>query len=105
MPMTVVITRDVEARYRGFLGSAMLELSSGVYAHPRLSAGVRVRLWNVLSDWHGQLQQGSIVMTWNDTAANGGLGLLALGEPPKKIVPHDAMLLVKRDLRETEFPR
>jgi hypothetical protein len=23
MPMVVVITRDVEARYRGFLGSAM----------------------------------------------------------------------------------
>ena len=27
MPMVVIITRDVEARYRGFLGSAMLELA------------------------------------------------------------------------------
>ena len=34
MPMVVIITRDVEARYRGFIGSAMLELGPGVYAHP-----------------------------------------------------------------------
>lgn len=99
MPMVVVITRDVEARYRGFLGSAMLELSAGVYAHPRMSAGVRNRVWDVLCDWYGQLQRGSIVMTWADSSANGGLGLLSLGEPPKEIVPHDAMLLVRRPLR------
>ena len=30
MPLTMVITRDVEDRYRGFLGSAMLELAPGV---------------------------------------------------------------------------
>ncbi|WP_186389325.1 MULTISPECIES: type I-E CRISPR-associated endoribonuclease Cas2e [unclassified Stappia] len=100
MPMVVVITRDVEGRYRGFLGSAMLELSAGVYAHPRMSAGVRTRIWDVLRDWHGQLRRGSIVMTWVDSSANGGLGLLALGEPPKDIVPHDAMLLVRRPLPE-----
>lgn len=98
MPMVVVITRNVEARYRGFLGSAMLELSAGVYAHPRMSAGVRGRVWDVLRDWHAQLSGGSIVMTWADSAANGGLGLSALGEPPKIIVPHDAMLLVRRPL-------
>lgn len=94
--MAVVITRDVEARYRGFLGSVMLELSAGVYAHPRMSAGVRTRIWGVLTDWYGQLGGGSIVMTWVDRAANGGLGLATLGEPPKEIVAHDAMLLVRR---------
>lgn len=102
MPMAVVITRDVEARYRGFLGSVMLELSAGVYAHPRMSAGVRGRIWNVLSDWHGQLRQGSIVMTWGDSAAHGGLGLLTLGEPPRHIVTHDAMLLVRRPFSDTK---
>ena len=39
MPLTMVITRDVEDRYRGFLGSAMLELAPGGYAQPRMSAG------------------------------------------------------------------
>jgi len=99
MPMVVVITRDVEARYRGLLGSVMLELSAGVYAHPRMSAGVRMRIWEILADWHGQLRRGSILMTWNESAANGGLGLNVLGEAPKDIVTHDAMLLVRRPLR------
>lgn len=98
MPMVVVVTRDVEGRYRGFLGSAMLELAPGLYAHPRMSAGVRGRLWTVLADWYGQLRRGSIVMVWADRAADGGLGLLTLGEPPKQIVAHDAMLLVRRAL-------
>lgn len=98
MPMVVVITRDVEARYRGFLGSAMLELAAGVYAHPHMSAGVRQRIWSVLSTWYGQLGRGSITMTWAERAAHGGLGLANLGEPPKTIVAHDAMLLVRRSL-------
>lgn len=96
MPMSVVITRDVEARYRGFLGSVMLELAPGVYAHPRMNAGVRNRVWDVLTEWFSQLQRGSIVMTWAEPAAHGGMGLLALGEPAKDIVHHDAMLLVRR---------
>lgn len=98
--MVVVITRDVEARYRGFLGSAMLELAPGVYAHPRMSAGVRARIWGVLADWYSKLRRGSIIMTWADSAANGGLGLASLGEPPKEIVTHNAMLLVRRPLPE-----
>lgn len=102
MPMVAVITRDVEPRYRGFLGSVMLELAAGVYAHPRMSAGVRERIWAVLSDWHGQLRQGSIVMTWADSASNGGLGLRTLGDPPKEIVAHDAMLLARRSLQASQ---
>ena len=95
MPMVVVIARDVENRYRGFLASTMLELSPGVYAHPRMSVRVRERIFEVLSDWHGQLRRGSLVMTWADSSANGGLGMATLGEPPREIVAHDAMLLVR----------
>lgn len=99
MPLCVVVTRDVEGRYRGFLGSAMLEIAPGVYAHPRMSAGVRQRLWDVLAGWHATLGRGSIVMTWADTAAAGALGLRTLGEPPKTVVSHEGVLLVRRDLR------
>ena len=98
MPMVVIITRDVDPRFRGFLASAMLELAPGVYAQPRMSAGVRNRIWTVLSDWHSILRRGAIVMTWAESAANGGLGLATLGEPAKNIVAHDAMLLVRRPL-------
>ena len=34
MPMTVVVTRDVEARYRGFLTSIMLEIAPGFMLRP-----------------------------------------------------------------------
>ena len=102
MPMVVVVTRDVEGRYRGFLGSAMLELAPGVYAHPRMNAGVRSRIWNVLADWYAQLGRGSIVMTWADRSASGWLGMATLGEPPKDIVSHDGMLLVRRNLPSSD---
>ena len=104
MPLTVVITRDVEDRYRGFLGSAMLELAPGVYAQPRMSAGVRGRIWTTLEEWHGRLRGGSIVLCWAESAAAGGLGLATLGEPPKDVVTHDAVLLVRRALPARATP-
>ncbi len=104
MPLVVVITRDVEERYRGFLGSAMLELAPGVYAQPRMSAGVRGRILDVLADWHGRLRRGSIVMCWAEPAAHGGLGVATLGEPAKDIIRHDAMLLVRRAVQPRSPP-
>ena len=102
MPLVVIITRDVEDRYRGFLGSAMLELAPGVYAQPRMSAGVRKRIADVMNEWHGVLRRGSIVMCWAEAASHGGLGLMTWGEPPKDVVSHDAMLLIRRALRGSE---
>jgi CRISPR-associated protein Cas2 len=105
VPLCVVVTRDVEDRYRGFLGSAMLEVAPGVYAHPRMSAGVRDRIWALLSDWHGALGRGSLVMTWADTAAAGALGLRALGQTPRDVVTHEGVLLVRRNLASQPAPR
>ena len=98
MPMTVVVTRDVEDRDRGFLSSVMLELAPGVYTGPRLSRGVRERVWQVLSDWHGELRRGAIVMTWRETTAPGGQGVLMLGETRRMLVDIDGVLLVRREL-------
>ncbi len=96
MPMTVVLTRDVEDRYRGFLSSVMLEVATGVYTGPRLSRGVRERVWRVLRDWHGELRRGSIVMTWRDGQSPGGQAVLSLGEPTRQLVEVDGVLLVRR---------
>jgi len=73
MPLCIVVTRDVEMRYRGFLGSVMLEASPSLYVGPRLSKGVRERVWSVLEDWYATLQGGSIVMIWRDTSAPSAL--------------------------------
>lgn len=96
MPMAMVVTRNVEARYRGFLTSVMLEVAPGVYVAPDLSAGVRARVWDVLSAWWWALRTGSIVLLWRDTTAVGNLRIQTLGEPPKEIVDADGVLLVKR---------
>ena len=93
---TMIVTRDVEARYRGFLTSVMLEVAPGVYVSPRLSAAVRERVWAVLTDWWSALGRGSIVMVWRERGAAGELAMKMLGEPPKEIVDADGILLVKR---------
>lgn len=49
--MTVVVTRDVAPRIRGFLASCMIEIAPGVYTSPRLSTAVRERVWAVISDF------------------------------------------------------
>ena len=93
--MTVVVTVNVEARYRGFLASAMLEIAPGVYTSPRMTSGIRERVWDVLADWYNELGQGAIVMTWQDSAAVGEQRIRTLGEVPKEIVDADGVYLVK----------
>ena len=95
--MAMIVTRNVEARYRGFLASVMLEVAPGVYIAPDLSAAVRKRVWDVLSDWWSFLQTGSIVMVSRDARAVGNLRIETLGEAPKEIVDAEGVLLVKRN--------
>ena len=93
--MTVVVTVNVEARYRGFLASVMLEIAPGVYTSPRMTSGIRDRIWDVLSKWHYDSGRGAIVMTWSDPAAIGEQRIRLLGEAPKSIVDADGVYLVK----------
>lgn len=93
--MTVIVTVNVEARYRGFLASAMLEIAPGVYTSPNMTGGIRERIWAVLNEWYSQLGQGSIVMTWRDPAAVSEQEVRTLGESPKEIVDADGVYLVK----------
>ena len=96
MPMTVVVTRNVEARYRGFLASAMLEVAPGVYVAPEMSKGVRERIWSVVSRWFDTLGNGGVVMIHRDVAESGKLALRHLGDPPKEVWDADGVLLVRR---------
>ena len=94
--MTIVVTVNVAARYRGFLASAMLEIAPGVYTSPRMTAGIRERIWEVLTRWYHETGQGAIVMTWRDPKAVGQQQIRTLGEAPKSIVDADGIYLVKR---------
>lgn len=97
MAMTVIVTRDVAPRFRGFLASVMLEIAPGVYTSPRLSMGVRDRVWDVMERWFDALGGGSIVMTWRDVQAPGGQGIRVLGLPPRRLEEVDGALLVWRE--------
>ena len=94
MPMTVVVTRDVVARFRGFLSSCMLEIAPGVYTAPRMTRGVRERVWQVLTGWFFELGGGSIVMTWREAESPGGQAVLTLGIAAKELVVHDGVHMV-----------
>ena len=93
--MTVIVTVNVEARYRGFLASAMLEIAPGVYTSPNMTSGIRERIWEVLRRWYYELGQGAIVMTWRDPSGVGDQQVRTLGEAPKEIVDADGVYLVK----------
>jgi CRISPR-associated protein Cas2 len=97
MSMTVIVTRDVAPRFRGFLASVMLEIAPGVYTSPRLSAGVRERVWEVMRSWFEALGGGSIVMTWRDAQVPGGQAVRTLGLSPRRLDEVDGMLLVFRE--------
>lgn len=93
--MIVIVTVNVEARYRGFLASAMLEIAPGVYTSPNMTSGIRERTWDVLRRWYYELRQGAIVMTWRDSSGVGDQHIRTLGEAPKEIVDADGVFLVK----------
>ena len=97
MSMTVVVTRDVADRFRGFLASCMLEIGPGVYTAPRMSAAVRNRVWDVLTEWFKELGGGSIVMTWPDNRRTAGQVVLTLGSPPVDLVDVDGIVLSVRE--------
>ena len=99
--MTIVVTVNVEARYRGFLASAMLEIAPGVYTSPGMTSGIRERVWGTVERWHAELGTGSIVMTWRDPSAVGGQRIRTLGEPPTQIVDADGVYLVRREQRQS----
>lgn len=98
MAMTVVVTRDVPARTRGFLASVMLELAPGVYTAPRMNRAVRERVWAVLRRWHRATKQGGIVMTWSDPRRAAGQSVAMLGVPPKHLVEIDGVIIAARPL-------
>ena len=93
MSMTVVVTRNVSDRMRGFLASTMLELAPGVYSSPRLNVAVRERIWEVAEEWFTAETEASFVMLWADSQKPGGMSVRVLGLPPVELVEVDGLIL------------
>lgn len=102
MSMTVVVTRNVSDRMRGFLASSMLEIGPGIYSAPRISPAVRNRIWLVLEDWFDEHQETSVVMVWYDSQKPGGQSVRTLGAPPVELEEVDGLVLARRPDLEDE---
>lgn len=94
MSLTILVTRDVAARYRGFLASVMPELAPGVYVAPGLTAAVRERVWQVMEEWWGYAPGAAVVMAYPDKHAPGRLAVRTLGVPPVELADVDGLRVV-----------
>lgn len=99
MSMTIAITRNVPARFNGFICSCMHELAPGVYVAPRMKKSVRERLWKVMMEWSELIpDDGGVVLFWRSRKAPSGLGVRVLGWPKKELVEYEGMWLTFREL-------
>lgn len=96
MSMSVMVTRNVSGRMRGFLASSMLELAPGVYSAPKMSPAVRERIWAVVTEWFSNEQDASVVFLWADPSQPGGQNVKVLGLPPIKVIDLDGLLVTHR---------
>ncbi len=96
MSMTIMVTRNVSDRIRGFLSSSMLELAPGVYSAPRLSPAVRERIWKILAEWFNYETEASAIMVWADPTMPGGQDVRTIGLPPIKLVEIDGLIVSHR---------
>lgn len=103
MSMTVVVTRNVEGRTRGFLASTMLEVAPAVYTSPTMTPAVRERIWAVLEKWRVGSRDDSAVMVWPDPAAPGGQQVRTLGAPAVSLVETSSIILARRALTAAEL--
>lgn len=102
MSMTVVVTRNVSDRIRGYLASSMLELGPGVYSAPRLNPAVRERIWDTLRAWFIAEPDASLVMVWADKAVPAGQNVRVLGLPPVELIDLDGLFVSRRDRDSTQ---
>lgn len=95
--MTVVVTRNVPDRFRGFLASCMLEVAPGVYTSPGMTSGIRERVWSVCCEWAEAIpEDGGVVMTWQDRESPGQQAVLMLGWPKKEFTELNGVWLDRR---------
>lgn len=106
MSMTLITTRNLPDRHRGFLASCMLELAPGTYIAPRLNQAVRERIWNVLLEWAPLMPpDGGILMVWRQMNVAAGIGINTIGWPKVELVEIDGIWLARNPLRESDLAR
>jgi CRISPR-associated protein Cas2 len=102
MPATTIITRNAPDRFRGFLASVACEVAPGVFVSGNMNRGVREQVWHVMQAWYPLGADYSIIMTWPDRNAPGGLLVQSLGAPPYTVIDVQGVSVVRRNLTLAE---
>jgi CRISPR-associated protein Cas2 len=96
MSLSVLVTRDVAARFRGFLASVLCEVAPGVYISADMNAAVRDRVWAVMEEWWESLPGAAAVLVYPSKEAAGRLAVRTLGLPPVELADIDGIRVAVR---------
>jgi CRISPR-associated protein Cas2 len=89
--MTVIVLSRVPQGLRGDLAKWLLEVRPGVYAG-RLTAAVRVRLWNRIIKYVKHGDATLVYMASNEQ----GYQILTLGDPSYRVRDFEGLQLIER---------
>jgi CRISPR-associated protein Cas2 len=70
-----------------------------------MSAAVRDRVWQVLSDWSPHWPESAAVMTWPDSKQPGGQHVVTIGLTPTDLVDYNGVFLARRDYTAEDASR
>ena len=105
MPMTIVVTRNLPARFSGFLSSCMVEIAPAVFIAPRLNKNVRERVWEVAMSWSGSIPgDGGFLMIWHEPRSSSGFDMNMIGWPRKELTQIEGIWLSFKPEGEPEIP-
>lgn len=101
--MLVLITNQVPMKVRGFLAACLLEVAPGVYVHPRINAGVRERIWKIMTEWSVEFSQEAFVLAlWPAPKSSGGINIRTIGIPQRTLIDYDGLVLSKLTSADTK---
>ena len=98
MPKAIIVTTNVEQRYRGLLSSHCLEVDAGVYFAPDIQRSVLEQIIAIMREWWVILRKGSILVLADDRDTQSGLRVTWIGTPRRDIIDYDGIMMVRREL-------
>jgi CRISPR-associated protein Cas2 len=104
MSITVAITNNAPAKYRGYLSSCFLEILPTVYVSSKISKRTRIKIQETLKEWWASepINHFDICLIWSDPKEVGGIGVFNLGYPKSEIVEHYGIYLSKSTTKQEE---
>ncbi len=102
--MLVLVLERAPPKLYGFCSSWALQVATGVYV-ANLPAKTREEIWEQVVEWSNS--ETRAVMLWSSPANEQGLESLRIGEPRRRIVDYEGLLVstwIPREVEEGDEP-